>query len=957
MKLRQILEQSLQPTCGVGRAGHFLACYGGGGMRAGSTVNWRAGVKRAAFMVMLAGAVVAGLGGAEGAGIAASAAPVSSPYIFAPPDIVVGESDGFVDLPVTLSAPGESTVSMYYSTVNGTALGSSGSSPCPTYVYGAIAGTLTFPPGVTTQTLRVNINNCGISSPAGFLTFDLSIYSPVNGTIAKADTQVDITGDADTGATPGLYVRDAIAGAGTATIPVVLGGPSGLASDSPVTVSYSTHNGTAVAGTDYTATSGTLTFPPGETAENIEVPIIARSGRAPARSFSVTLSAPANATIASGTGVVTIGASGGSVSSSPFISAPPDVVVGEADGYVDLPVTLSAPSQSAVSMYYSTENGTATGVGGSASPCPTYQYMGVEGTLTFPPGVTTQVVRIAVNNCANSAPFGFQMFSLEVYSPVGGTIARADTQVDISGDVNTGATPALSVRDAVTDTEAGTVTVPVVLGGPSGLASDSPVTVSYSTHNASAVAGTDYTATSGTLTFPPGETAENIEVPIIARSGRAAARSFSVTLSGPANATISDGTGVVTIGASGGSVSSSPFISAPPDVVVGEADGYVDLPVTLSAPSQSAVSMYYSTENGTATGVGGSASPCPTYQYIGVQGTLTFPPGVTTRVVRVVLNNCDLASPGNFTLEIYSPVGGIIAKSTSGISLVENPTAPGAPTAVTATAGNHEAVVAFAAPVSDGGDPVNFYTVTVSPGGAKFSSASSPITVTGLTDGTAYSFRVTATNTVGTGPASAASKTVIPGTPPGAPRAVHAVSGSTKTKTGPLTVTFSAPVSNGGLPIARYTARCTSSNGGATRTGTHSGAAAAPITVASVTTGKTYTCSVMAANGVGSGPASAPSASVVAGAPAAPARVTAARVAAGRIKVSFAPAANNGSPVTSYTASCSSANGGVTRLKSGVGAPLTVTGLTVGKSYTCTVYATNARGKGQASKESGAVTA
>ena len=385
----------------------------------------------------------------------------------------------------------------------------------------------------------------------------------------------------------------------------------------------------------------------------------------------------------------------------------------------------------------------------------------------------------------------------------------------------------------------------------------------------------------------------------------------------------------------------------------------VDLPVTLSAPGQNVVSMYYSTVNGTATGTlnNGDPSPCPTYEYMGKEGALTFPPGVTTRVVRIALNNCDLASPGYFSLQIYSPVGGVIARATTNIGLVENPTAPGAPTGVTATAGNHKAVVAFAASASDGGDPVNFYTVTVSPGGAKFSSASSPITVTGLTNGTAYSFRVTATNAVGTGPASPASKVVIPGTPPSAPTAVHAVSGSTKTKTGPLTVTFATPSSNGGPPITRYTARCTSSNGGVTRTSTRSGAAAAPIAVVSVTTGKTYTCSVTATNALGTGPASARSAPVVAGAPAAPATVTAARVAAGRIKVSFTPGANNGSPITSYTASCASSNGGVARAKSGPGSPLIVTGLTAGKRYTCTVFATNARGKGPASKAPAPVTA
>jgi hypothetical protein len=223
-----------------------------------------------------------------------------------------------------------------------------------------------------------------------------------------------------------------------------------------------------------------------------------------------------------------------------------------------------------------------------------------------------------------------------------------------------------------------------------------------------------------------------------------------VTLSAPANATISDGTGVVTIEASGASASSSPFISTPPDVVVGEADGYVDLPVTLGAPGQSVVYMYYSTVNGTATGTlnNGTPSPCPTYEYMGLEGTLTFPPGVTTQVVRIALNDCGLASPGNYSLEIYSPSGGIIAKSTTDIRLVGNPTAPGAPTGVTAVASDHQAVVAFAAPASDGGNPINFYTVTASPGGAKL-----PITVTGLTNGAAYSFKVTATNAVGTGPA------------------------------------------------------------------------------------------------------------------------------------------------------------------------------------------------------------
>ena len=141
------------------------------------------------------------------------------------------------------------------------------------------------------------------------------------------------------------------------------------------------------------------------------------------------------------------------------------------------------------------------------------------------------------------------------------------------------------------------------------------------------------------------------------------------------------------------------------------------------------------------------------------------------------------------------------------------------------------------------------------------------------------------------------------------------------------------------------------------KTGTHTGATAAQITVAAVTTGKTYTCTVKATNARGAGLASAPSPAVIVGSPAAPTAVTASHFATGQIKVMFTPGASNGSPVTSFTATCMSSNGGVTGSMSGAASPLTVTGLTGGKTYTCTVKGTNARGTGLASAPSGAATA
>ncbi|GAB1046495.1 MAG: hypothetical protein SPiTSB_07600 [Shewanella algae] len=130
---------------------------------------------------------------------------------------------------------------------------------------------------------------------------------------------------------------------------------------------------------------------------------------------------------------------------------------------------------------------------------------------------------------------------------------------------------------------------------------------------------------------------------------------------------------------------------------------------------------------------------------ITASGTLTF---VTT-------GNCsiDADQPGDSSYN---------AAPTVTQSFTVNAVVPGAPTSVNAVASDASATVSFSAPASTGGAAISSYTVTSSPGGITASGAGSPLTVSGLSNGTDYSFIVSASNIAGTGPASSPSNTVTP---------------------------------------------------------------------------------------------------------------------------------------------------------------------------------------------------
>ena len=555
------------------------------------------------------------------------------------PRVVEGDDETVsLTFTVTLSPASSAQVTVDY-VVTGTA--ASGTD------YAAITGgTLTFPPGTTSQTITVSVMGDVLNE--GDETIVVTLSNVRNAAIDTATGTGTITDD-DSGPKLSIdspRVAEGNSGPTTLTFTVTLS----EALTEQVTVDYAdAGSGTATPGTDYAAiTASALTFAAGTTSQTFNVSVTGDVLDEADETVAVTLSNAVNAAIGAATGTATITDDDAPPSLS--IDSPRVAEGNSGSTTLTFTVTLSAASGRAVTVDYA-DAGTGTATSGT-------DYAALAGgTLTFPAGTISQTFDVSVTGDAAAEPDETVVVTL---SNAGNATIGTATGTGAITDDDSG--PSLSIDSpSVSEGDDGSVnlTYTVTLSAASGLA----VTVDYAdAGTGTATPGTDYTAiTGGTLTFAAGTTSQTFNVSVMGDVLDEADETIVVTLSNAGNAAIATmtGTGAIT------DDDAPPSLSIDSPRVAEGDDGSVNLTytVTLSAASGLAVTVDYA-DAGT-----GTATPGTDYTAI-TGGALTFAAGTTSQTFNVsvtgdVLDEADetvvvtLSNAGNATIGTATGTGAI----------------------------------------------------------------------------------------------------------------------------------------------------------------------------------------------------------------------------------------------------------------------------------------------------------
>ncbi len=544
--------------------------------------------------------------------------PGKPPISITPGNATATETSGAVIFPVNLSLPSDVAVSFDYSTESGTAVGD--------VDFQSSFGTIIVPPGSTFATVVIPVFSDLLGETNETLYIRLSnatnsilVTNRVAGTILDADIPSIRTAR--------INVLENVAN-GQIDIPVSLSNPSAL----PVSVSYQTRDGTAVAGQDYFSKSGTLVFDPGTTQSVAGLTIRNDDIFEGNESFRIEFSNPKNAVLATNQMEVTI------IDDDPipFVSvAPASVLEGQSTG---IGINLSRPSAQVITVHYSTISGTATsGI----------DYSAISGTATFLPGQTN--FSTALITIADSDAEPDEYLDVVLDGAKGALIGEGTARVVIVDDDTIPAMQVLDARDLEgAQGQSSVLQFPVKLSR----AVSNIVQVSFFTAGGTATAGLDFESSSGTLEFLPGETNKSIGVRITGDNQTEANETFNLILTNLMNATMLRGAATGTI------LNDDGVFLRIDNTSVLEADGidvFANFTVTLLGSPTEAVSVGYFTRDSSA--VQGQ-------DYRATNGVITFATGQTTRIISIpVIGDTDDEPDEQFEVQLTGAIGATLLLS------------------------------------------------------------------------------------------------------------------------------------------------------------------------------------------------------------------------------------------------------------------------------------------------------
>ncbi|WP_428312727.1 Calx-beta domain-containing protein [Hydrocarboniphaga sp.] len=600
---------------------------------------------------------------ASGGGLDAFVAKIGTPVVIAPGSLALSaaaynvvESAGSVSITVSRSGGSSGAAAVDYATGNGSATAGSD--------YTAVSGTLNWADGDSAdKTIELTIMNDEQLEPDENFTLNLGNAS---GAALGTPASATITITNDDAARPGTLQFDAATyfvdeSAGSLVVNVTRAGGS----DGAASVNYATSPGSATAGSDYQTSSGTLSWADGDAASKSFTVTIGNDAAVEGNeTFNLVLSGASGASLgeikaatativddeAAQPGVIKLGAS--------------SYTVAENAGTLSVTVLRDIGSDGAVSVQYTTNNGTATAGG---------DYTLASGTLSWADGdVSARTISVPIID--DSLFEGAETFGVSLGSATGGALLGSPASATVTitdNDVAASGSLQLDVSSYEVREDGGALRVTVTRAN----GSDGAVTVRYATSAGTATSNVDFTAAGGTLSWAAGDSApKTVDIAILQDSLYEGREAFGFALSSPSG------------GARLGTPSSATITLVDDEVMrgslqlsdsafsVAEDGGSVSISVLRSGGSDGAVSVDYASSDASALSPG---------DYTAVSGTLNWADGDAEpkRIVVPIVDDSDYEStPETFTVQLGSVSGGATqgTPAAATVTILDNEVRPGA---------------------------------------------------------------------------------------------------------------------------------------------------------------------------------------------------------------------------------------------------------------------------------------